>query len=89
MAADRTEMISRGTAASRATTRRSTLRGTPVRRSRLNGLFRSLTPPVTLTARLQPAMTRLAAMTTLVICWSSVMLRVLLALISLSVWGGF
>src|SRR6266702_4164863 len=88
MPAARNATMRSGTPASSATTRRSDLRETPVRRSRLKGRLRSATPAVTLTARLQPATTRLIRITTLLSCCNSVMVRVLAELISLSVVGG-
>ena len=57
-----------GTALSSATTRRRTRTGAPLRRSRLNGRRRSVSPPITLTARLHPPSARLAMMTTLASC---------------------
>ena len=53
-----------GSALSGATTRCSMLVGTPVRRRRLKGRFRSPNPAAMLTARLHAAMIRLATITT-------------------------
>src|SRR5207244_2656364 len=63
-----TAATSSGTALSSTTTRRSAPSGTPVSRNRLNGHLRSLRPPATTTARLLPAITRLATISTLASC---------------------
>jgi len=64
-----TATASSGTALSRTMTRRSMPSRAPVSRSRLNGRLRSASPPATLTARVQPAMTRLVRITTSASCW--------------------
>ena len=63
-AADTIATSTSGTAASSTTTRRRCASGMPVRRSSVNGRLRSIRPPATDTARLQPAMTRLRMMPT-------------------------
>ncbi len=62
-------ITSSGTTDSIATTLRSVPSGTPVSRSRLNGRLRSPIEPATLTARLHPAIGKVARITASASCW--------------------
>ena len=85
---DTTATRSSGSALSSATTRRRTPMGTPVRRSRLNGRLRSLSPAAMFTARLQAAMIRLATMTTSVMSWTIARRRETFGVIASTTTGG-